>query len=74
MGEVRQVDWSSPNRRTGIMWSTSGGCYRRFSITPTSSGYTVCDHQTGDLQRTTTLALARAWAGQRVGEKVVRRS
>lgn len=67
---VRQVEWTSFNRH-GMAWSR-GPLYRRFVIMRTTSGFTVADTRTGDLERTTTLALARAWAGIRVGEQVVR--
>jgi hypothetical protein len=46
----------------------------RFVIARTTSGFTVSDLATGDLTRTTTLPLAHAWAGNRVGEQVVHRA
>ena len=71
MSDVLQLGWTEPNRRCPIRFST-GEFYKRFSIVETSIGFTVCDHEHGDLARVTTLAAARAWAGIRVGEKSVR--
>lgn len=68
---VRQLGWTEPNRWCAVRFST-GRFYRRFSIVQTSTGFTVSDHERGDLARVTTLAAARAWAGIRVGEQDVR--
>lgn len=69
---VRQVGWR-PFNVYGIAWSTTPSpIYKRFYITRTTNGFTVVDKQTGEIERTTTLAAAQAWAGIRVGEQCVR--
>ena len=69
MNDRIQIEWSNPRR--GISFSM-GRFFRRFSIVSTTHGFTVSDHTTGDLERTTTIQAARAWAGIRVGETCVR--
>ena len=66
---MQQLGWSC--LRYGIRWSNTP-YYKRFSIVTTSSGHTVTDHQTHEQERVTTFAAAKAWAGIRVGETVVR--
>ena len=66
---IQQLGWTVPYR--GVYWSLAP-VYHRFSITETSSGFTVCDHKTRDLARVSTLIAARAWAGIRVNEQCVR--
>ena len=56
---VRQLGWTEIQRH-GIRWS-KGKYWKRFSIVRTATGFTVTDHQLGDLARTTTFALAKAW-------------
>lgn len=68
---VSQLGWTAPTRRCQVRYST-GPFWKRFSIAATSSGFTVADHEVGDLARVTTLAAARAWAGIRVNEQCVR--
>jgi hypothetical protein len=67
---IRQLGWTEPARH-GVRWSKSP-YWKRFSIVQTSSGWTVCDHTSGELVRLTTKAAAKAWAGIRVGEQDVR--
>ena len=66
-----QMGWTSRNRY-GIRYSTSSECYHRFVITETTDGYAVCDTLMKNVERTTTLAAAQAWAGMRMEEKCVR--
>lgn len=67
---IRQVEWTA-RMRGGVVYS-KGPLWKRFSIVRTTSGYTVADHEQNECARVTTLAAARAWAGIRVGEQVVR--
>jgi hypothetical protein len=69
MSERVQIEWSMAKR--GISFSM-GAFFRRFSIVSTTHGFTVSDHHLGEQARVTTLQAARAWAGIRVGETVVR--
>lgn len=69
MVRIRQLGWTSIRR--GIRWSRTP-FPRRFSIIQTASGYTVSDHERGELARVTTFAAAKAWAGIRVHEQDVR--
>lgn len=70
---IRQIDWTPFIHDISWSKSTGEGEFARFAILKTTSGFTVVDTKDNSNERTTTLAAARAWAGIRVGEKVVRR-
>lgn len=71
MDIIRQIGWG--RWRFGVQYS-SGPFFRRFSIIETMDGFTVNDHETQETARVVTYASAKAWAGIRVGEIVVRHS